>query len=156
MLDSVTLTSKATGTKRNVIALLSDNAVMYAIHHLVDICLQFQLYPLLFVHLVIVLGFWAVDPKEKMACGATTFREILSYLFLFFSFTIPLPRDPPKALLAPSEAFPAPCVPLPAPFETLPALSEVLPAPSETITALSEVLPGPTEPLPASSKQTPS
>ena len=60
--SSSTLTSKATGTKRNVIALLIDNAVMYAIHHLVDICLQFQLYPLLFVHLVIVLGFWAVAP----------------------------------------------------------------------------------------------
>ena len=59
---SHTLTSKATGTKRNVIASLSDDAVMYAIHHLVDICLQFQLYPLLFVHLVIVLGFWAVAP----------------------------------------------------------------------------------------------
>ena len=88
-----------------------------------------------------------------MAYGTTTSRGIPSYLFIF-SFNIPLPGDPRKALLAPSEAFPASSVPLPAPFETLPALSKVHPAPSETITALSEVLPGPTEPLPASSKQT--
>ena len=54
--------SKANATKRNAIASLSDDAVLYAKHHLVDICLQFQLYRLLFVHLVIVLGFWAVAP----------------------------------------------------------------------------------------------
>ena len=52
--------SKANATKRNAIASLSDDAVMYAKHYLVDICLQFQLY--MFVHLIIVLGFWAVDP----------------------------------------------------------------------------------------------
>ena len=57
-----TLTSKANASKRNIVASLSDDAVMHAIHHLVDICLQFQLYLLLFVHLVIVMGFWAVDP----------------------------------------------------------------------------------------------
>ena len=51
-----TLTSKANATKRNVIASVSDDAVMRTIHHLVDICLQFQLYLLLFGHLVIVLG----------------------------------------------------------------------------------------------------
>ena len=52
--------SKASDTKRNVIASPSDEAVMHAMHHLVAICLQFQLYPLLFVHLIIVLGFWAL------------------------------------------------------------------------------------------------
>ena len=56
----ITLTSKATEMKRNVIVSLSHDAVMYALHHLVDICLHFQLYQLLFVHLVIVFGFWAV------------------------------------------------------------------------------------------------
>ena len=52
-----TLTSKANATKRNVIASVIDDAVMSAIYHLVDICLQFQLYPFLFIHLVIALGF---------------------------------------------------------------------------------------------------
>ena len=37
-----TLTSKANATKRNVIASVSDDAVMRTIHHLLDICLQFQ------------------------------------------------------------------------------------------------------------------
>ena len=54
-----TPSSEASDTKRNVIALFSDDAVIYATYHLVDNCLQFQLYPLLFVHLVIVLGFRA-------------------------------------------------------------------------------------------------
>ena len=58
-----TPSSKASDTKRNVIASFSDDAVMLALHHLADNCLQFQIYPLLFVHLVIVLGFWAVAPK---------------------------------------------------------------------------------------------
>ena len=53
----------ANETKINVIALLSDDTVMHPMHHLVDICLQFQLYPLLLVHQVIVLGFGAA------ACG---------------------------------------------------------------------------------------
>ena len=52
----VTLTSKVNATKRNVVASVSDDAVMRTIHHLVDICLQFQLYLLLFGYLVIVLG----------------------------------------------------------------------------------------------------
>ena len=47
----LTLASKANNTK-NVIALVSDDAVMRTIHHLVDICLQFQLYLLLFGHIV--------------------------------------------------------------------------------------------------------
>ena len=51
-----TLTSKANATKRNVMASVSDDAVMRTIHHLLDICLLFQLYLLLFGHLVIVLG----------------------------------------------------------------------------------------------------
>ena len=51
--------SEASDTKRNVIASLSDDAVIHAMHHMADNCLQFQLHPLLFVHLVIVLGFWA-------------------------------------------------------------------------------------------------
>ena len=55
-----TPSSKANDTKGNVIAPLSDDAVMHAIHHLGDDCLQFQLHPLLFVHLIIVIGFWAV------------------------------------------------------------------------------------------------
>ena len=54
-----TPSSKANDTKRNVIASLSDDAVMHAMYHLADNRLQFQLYPLLFVHLVIVLGFLA-------------------------------------------------------------------------------------------------
>ena len=44
-----TLTSKTNATKRNVIALVSDDAIMSAIYHSVDICH--------FVHLVIGLGF---------------------------------------------------------------------------------------------------
>ena len=52
--------SKASDTKRNVIALPGDDAVMPAMYYLVAIYLQFQLYPLLFVHLIIVLGFWAL------------------------------------------------------------------------------------------------
>ena len=51
-----TLTSKANETKRNVIASVSDDVVMRTIHHLVNIGLLFQLYLLLFGHLVIVLG----------------------------------------------------------------------------------------------------
>ena len=39
----LTLASKANNTK-NVIASVSDDAVMRTIHHLVDICLRFQLY----------------------------------------------------------------------------------------------------------------
>ena len=41
-MEDCTLTSKANETKRNVIASVSDDAVMRKIHHLVDICLQFQ------------------------------------------------------------------------------------------------------------------
>ena len=48
---------KASDTKRNLIALLSDDTVIDDIHPFADICLQFQLYPILFVYLVIVLGF---------------------------------------------------------------------------------------------------
>ena len=55
-----TLLSEASDTKRNVIALLSDDAVMHAMHYLADNCLQFQLYPFWFVHFVIVLGFWVM------------------------------------------------------------------------------------------------
>ena len=65
------LTSKANETKRNVIALVRDDAVMYTIHDLVDICLQFQLYLLLFGHLVIGLGFLAAEPKGTMTSGTT-------------------------------------------------------------------------------------
>ena len=54
--------SKASATKRNVTASPIDDAVVRAMHNLVAICLQFQLYPLLFVLLIIVLGFWAVAP----------------------------------------------------------------------------------------------
>ena len=63
--------SKASDTKRKVIALPSDDAVMPAMYHLVAIYLQFQLYPLLFVHLIIVLGFWAVAPLGKIAYNTT-------------------------------------------------------------------------------------
>ena len=63
--------SKSSDTRRNVIALPSDDVVMHAMHHLVAICLQFQLYPLLFVHLIIVLGFWAVAPLGKIAYNTT-------------------------------------------------------------------------------------
>ena len=41
-----TLSSEASDTKKFVIALLSDDAVIHAMHHLADNCLQFQLYPL--------------------------------------------------------------------------------------------------------------
>ena len=61
-----TLTSKANATKRNVKASVSDDAVMRTIHPLVDICLQFHLYLLLFGHLVIVLGQWPLElPQEN-------------------------------------------------------------------------------------------
>ena len=54
--------SKANDTKTNVIAPVNDDAVMQAVYHLADYCrlLQFQLKPLLFVHLVLVSGFWAM------------------------------------------------------------------------------------------------
>ena len=58
-MGQTTPSSEASDTKRNVIALLCDDAVIHGMHHLADNCLQFQLYSLLFVHLVIVLGFWA-------------------------------------------------------------------------------------------------
>ena len=38
-----TSSSKASDKKRSVIASFSDDAVMHAIHHLADNCLQFQL-----------------------------------------------------------------------------------------------------------------
>ena len=71
VIKSGTGLSKASDTKRNVIASPSDEAVMHAMHHLVAICLQFQLYPLLFVHLIIVLGFSAVAPLGEMAYNTT-------------------------------------------------------------------------------------
>ena len=46
--------------KEMLTALPSDDALMPAMYYLVAIYLQFQLYPLLFVHLIIVLGFWAL------------------------------------------------------------------------------------------------
>ena len=52
-LNLFTLTLKANERKRIVIASVSDDAVMRMIHHLE---VQFQLYLLLFGHLVIVLG----------------------------------------------------------------------------------------------------
>ena len=60
-----------------------------------------------------------------MACGFTTFREILNYLG-FFSLPIPSP----KALLAPYEALTDLSETLSDPSKTLPAPSETLPAPS--------------------------
>ena len=63
--------SKSSDTRRNVIASPSDGAVIHAMHHLIAICLQFPLYPLLFVHLIIVLGFWAVAPLGKIAYNTT-------------------------------------------------------------------------------------
>ena len=42
--------------QKKCIVLLRGNAVMHTMYHLVDNDLQFQLYPLLFVHLTIVLG----------------------------------------------------------------------------------------------------
>ena len=44
-----TPSSNASNTKRNVIALISDDAVMHAMHYLADNCLQFQLYPFWFI-----------------------------------------------------------------------------------------------------------
>ena len=63
--------SKANATERNVIVLLSDDAMIYTIHHLVDICLQFQLYPFLFVPLVI--GFLGSGPigEDGLPLSAT-------------------------------------------------------------------------------------
>ena len=94
-------------------------------HHLVDICLQFQLYLLLFGHLVIVLGQWPLElPQEN------------THLVVFFFISLfPCPKAlkmakiaPFEALLASFEDILAPSVGLPAP----PALSKALPAPSET------------------------
>ena len=54
----LTPSSIASDAKRNVKVLLMVDAVMHAMHYLAGNCLQFQLYPFWFVHLVIVLGFW--------------------------------------------------------------------------------------------------
>ena len=91
-----TLTSKANATKRNVITSVIDDAVMLTIYHSIDICLQFQLYLLLFKHLVIDFGFWAVDPNGTMTSSTTTRK----YPFVcFFCFSIPFCQGP---LCAPS------------------------------------------------------
>ncbi len=68
--------------KRNVIASVSDDAVMRTILRFVDICLQVQLYLLSFDHLVIVSGFRAADPKGTMT-SSTTIRKVV------FCFSIP-------------------------------------------------------------------
>ena len=66
----------------------------------VDICLQFQLQPLLFVYLVIVLGFWAVARWGMITYG-TTAQLYSFYLFSFIS--LPSPPRPTQLSLRPSQ-----------------------------------------------------